>query len=104
MYFAKKNRSNIGNYDYEFDLNVRAVSRFIETVKNYFSKSGSIVALGSPAGQFVVDEQPLAYHASKAALEQLVRYYAVKLGSVGVRVNCILPGTGGNLRGHLVDR
>ena len=93
LVFCQKNRSDIGDYDYEFDLNVRAVYNFVEIAKNHFSRNGSIVVLGSPAGQFVVDEQPLAYHASKAALEHLVRYYAVKLGPAGVRANCILPGT-----------
>ena len=40
-----------------------------------------------------MDRQSLAYHASKAALAQLVRYYAVKLGPAGIRVNCICPAT-----------
>ena len=93
LVFCQKNRSDIGDYDYEFDLTVRAVHNFIEIATNHFSKNGSIVVLGSPAGQFIVNEQPMAYHASKAALEHLVRYYAVKLGPSSVCVNCILPGT-----------
>ena len=33
-----------------------------------------------------------AYAASKAAIIQLTRYYAVKLSDYNIRVNCISPG------------
>jgi 3-oxoacyl-[acyl-carrier protein] reductase len=93
LIFCQKNRTDVESYNYEFDLNVHAVKKVIDSFQDNFSDSASIVAIGSPAGQTIVSEQPLAYHASKAALEQLVRYYAVKLGPKGVRVNCLLPGT-----------
>jgi len=93
LIFCQKNRMKVDDYDYEFNLGVRSVYKFINNVKDHLQKNGSIIAMGSPAGQFIINDQTLAYHASKAALEQLVRYYAVKLGSSGVRVNCVLPGT-----------
>jgi len=93
LIFCQKNRTAVDDYNYEFDLNVRAVKNTIDAFKDNFSDKASIVAIGSPAGQTIVSEQPLAYHASKAALEHLVRYYAVQMGPKGVRVNCLLPGT-----------
>jgi len=93
LIFCQKNRTGVEDYKYEFDLNVHAVKNMIDALQDNFSNSASIVAIGSPAGQTIVSEQPLAYHASKAALEQLVKFYAVKLGPLGVRVNCLLPGT-----------
>ncbi len=93
LIFCQKNRSKAEDYNHEFDLGVHAVKNVINAFKEHFSYNASIVIIGSPAGQAIVSEQSLAYHISKAALEHLVRYYAVKLGPAGIRVNCLLPGT-----------
>lgn len=53
----------------------------------------AVVVIGSAAASFVASEQPVSYHMAKAAITQLVRYYAVTLGPRGVRVNAIAPGT-----------
>jgi NAD(P)-dependent dehydrogenase (short-subunit alcohol dehydrogenase family) len=53
---------------------------------------GSIVIVSSIASQFIVQEQGIGFHITKAASDQLVRYYAVKLGPQGIRVNGINPG------------
>ena len=92
LVFSQRNRTKTEDYDYEFKLTLNSVNEIIEITKNYLSKNASIVVLGSPASQFIVDET-LHYHTSKAALESLVKYYAVKLGPSSIRVNCILPGT-----------
>jgi len=52
----------------------------------------SIVLIVSVAAVSVEEEQPVSYHMAKAAMMEMVRYYAVTLGSSGVRVNAILPG------------
>ena len=52
----------------------------------------SIVFVSSVAARTVSYQEPLAYHASKAAIEAMVRYYAVLYGPVGVRVNAVAPG------------
>lgn len=51
----------------------------------------SIVMVSSIAGHYVAPEQDLGYHVSKAGLEQLARYYALRLGPQGVRVNIVSP-------------
>ncbi|MEO5961209.1 MAG: SDR family oxidoreductase [Opitutaceae bacterium] len=53
----------------------------------------SIVFLTSNASRLVADEQDEGYHAANTALLGLCRYYAFKLGPLGVRVNCVSPGT-----------
>jgi len=77
----------------EFDITVKAIDQLINKLKDSFYAEASIVILGSNAGHFVVDEQPASYHASRAALGGLVKYYAAKLGPKGIRCNLVLPAT-----------
>ena len=71
------------------------VSRFvIETLAPSFDRrrGGSIVAVASVASFLVAEDQPVGYHVAKAGLVQMVRYYAVKLGPRGIRVNAVSSG------------
>jgi len=77
----------------EYQITVEAVCEVIELLKDKFTKNGSIVVLSSSASRFVFDEQPVQYHTSRAALESLIRYYSQRLGSKGIRCNCVLLGT-----------
>jgi len=64
------------------------------------------VILGSNAGHFVLEEQSAAYHATRAALDGLTKYYAATLGPNGIRCNTVLPRVatkGGSLR-YFVQR
>src|SRR5262249_4522710 len=45
------------------------------------------------ASRFVAAEQPVSYHVAKAAMSQMVRYYATTLGRKGILVNGVCPGT-----------
>jgi NAD(P)-dependent dehydrogenase (short-subunit alcohol dehydrogenase family) len=53
----------------------------------------AVVVVSSIASTYVASEQPVSYHVAKAAVTQMVRYYAVALGHRGIRVNAISPGT-----------
>ena len=77
----------------EYQITVNAVCEIIELLKGKFKKNGSIVALSSEASNLIFDEQPIEYHTSRAALESLIKYYAVSLGTKGIRCNCVLPAT-----------
>lgn len=57
---------------------------------------GSIVQISSPAG-YEGAAHCVAYSASKFALRGLVRVAAIELGMLGIRVNCILGGGGGEM-------
>lgn len=50
----------------------------------------NVVIISSVIARSISSDQPWEYHASKAALEQMVRYYATTLGPV--RVNAVAPG------------
>ena len=53
--------------------------------------AASIVVVSSIADHYIAPEQDIGYHVSKAGLVQLARYYALKLGPMGVRVNAVSP-------------
>jgi glucose 1-dehydrogenase len=55
-------------------------------------KECAVVLTTSPAARSVVD-QGFQYHASKAALSELVRYGAVRFADRSVRVNGVSPGS-----------
>jgi len=91
LIFAHRYRGT--DWDDDFDITVKSIDLLINRLRNNFSSEASIVILGSNAGQFVVDEQPASYHASRAALVGLVKYYASTLGYDGIRCNLVLPTT-----------
>jgi len=76
----------------EYTVSLRATQKLIDEFSAQVSQANrSVVIISSPAATRVALEQPLSYHVSKAALSQMVRYYAVTLGPIGIRVNGIQP-------------
>lgn len=67
----------------------------LDLCSEHFAEEGdkSVVLLTSIASQMVAEEQDEGYHAAKTGLLGLARYYACKLGPLGVRINCVSPGT-----------
>jgi 3-oxoacyl-[acyl-carrier protein] reductase len=88
-------RGNEDHWQGELETSLSATKRIVEFACDNFdgAKENSIVFVGSVASQFVAEEQPVGYHAAKAALIGMTRYYAVVLGPRGIRVNCVSPGT-----------
>ena len=80
----------------EIATSVTATRELIEWAGEHFEDRGrgkAIVVVSSVASRFIAAEQPVSYHVAKAALSQMVRYYAVSLGRMGIRINAICPGT-----------
>lgn len=79
----------------ELEVTLTATKSLIEACAPHFRHgcNQAIVAVGSNASRFVLAEQPVGYHAAKAALLQMIRYYAVTLGPRGVRANVVSPDT-----------
>jgi 3-oxoacyl-[acyl-carrier protein] reductase len=82
-------------FDELMDLNLR--SMFLTTTATArrltaLGRGGSIVALSSIAG---LSSMPFGapYAAAKAALMSVVRTAAIELGSAGIRINAVAPGT-----------
>jgi len=55
-------------------------------------RPGSIVFVTSLAASLVVPDQAAGYHAAKAGMDALMRYYAHRYGPKQVRVNAVAPG------------
>ncbi len=53
----------------------------------------AVMLTTSPAARSIVGDQDFQYHASKAALSQLVRFGAVRFASRKIRVNGLSPGS-----------
>lgn len=81
------------DYDLTFDVNTKGFWICVNSALPYFpDRGGAIVAISSASGQ-----RPKAgngvYAASKAALQFLVRAFALELAPRKLRVNCVAPGT-----------
>ena len=73
------------------DVNTMGVVRALRHGIALVRDRGSVVVTSSPAGS-VAAPGMAAYAASKAALDHLVRVWALELGPRQVRVNAVLPG------------
>lgn len=78
----------------ELAISVDATRRIVDGLveARAAEEPGAIVVVSSLASDLVVADQSLGYHVAKAALNAMVRYYAVKLASAGIRVNAVTPG------------
>ncbi len=95
LLFFQRFRGKGDDWQGEIAASLTATKEIIEYTADHFASTGerSIVIISSIAARFIAKEQPLSYHVGKAAINQLVRYYAVSLGEKGIRINSISPGT-----------
>lgn len=92
--FFQRFRGDGDTWDGEIETSLTATNRIIETLVDDFDfRDGSIVIVSSINACLISKQLPLGYHIAKAALNQMVRYYAVTLGARGIRLNSVSPGT-----------
>jgi NAD(P)-dependent dehydrogenase (short-subunit alcohol dehydrogenase family) len=77
----------------ELQTSLTVTRHLIERLAPAFEPQGdrAIVVVSSIVGHLVALEQDASYHVAKAGLNQLARFYAVKLGPAGIRVNSVSP-------------
>lgn len=95
LVFLQRFRAEGDAWQGELDVSLTATKTIIEELQDTFAadQPNSIVLVCSNLSRLVANEQPVAYHAAKAAMRQMARYYAVALGPKSIRVNCVTPGT-----------
>ena len=77
----------------QFIVEVQAPHQMVKLYSSHGEKTGgSVVFLTSPAAYCVVPDQDFAYHASKAAIAQLVKFAAIKYTAKGHRFNGVSTG------------
>lgn len=82
---------DVSTFERIMDINTMGVVRCLAAGINQMQTGGSVVVTSSSAGS-VTTPGMAAYSASKAALDMLVRTWALELGPKGIRVNAVLPG------------
>ncbi len=74
-----------------FDVNTVGVARSLRLGIGAVRDGGSVIITSSPAGSVAVSGMA-AYAGSKAAVDHMVRVWAMELGPRQIRVNAVLPG------------
>lgn len=93
LVFCQRYRADGDAWAGELSVSVSATDEIIRLAVPRFDDASdhSIAIIGSMASRLVYQEQPVGYHVAKAALTQVVRFYAVQLGPLHIRVNAVLP-------------
>ncbi len=91
LVFTQRYRGNEDDWKSEMASSVDLFKEVMELCYPYLKKNASVVAISSNAAKSVAIEQPVSYHAAKAALEQMIRYFAVKFSDKKIRVNGVSP-------------
>lgn len=94
LIFSVKYRGNPKNsWDGEIQIGMNSIRSLIDKLTPLMEgNDASIVLVSSTAARLFTYNCTMAYHIVKAAMEQMIRYYAVKLGPKKIRVNGIAPG------------
>ncbi|HUL14760.1 MAG TPA: SDR family oxidoreductase [Terriglobales bacterium] len=83
----------LDKWDTAVDSQAKAFLVAVRESASLMSEGGRIIAITfAPGGRFGSWQPWVAMGAAKAAMEALVRYFAVALASRGITVNCLSPG------------
>jgi len=95
LVFLQRYRGSGDSWSGELAVAMDATKVLLEGLVPHFAPDGdrSVCMVTSNASSFVARNQTLGYHTSKAAMRQMARFYAVKYGSQGIRVNIVSPCT-----------
>ena len=92
--FFQRYRGQGDEWQGEIDASLTGTKKLIDfSLPHFQQEGGSIVLVSSVNASLITKSLPAGYHLAKAGLAQLVRYLAATLGSRGIRVNGISPGT-----------
>lgn len=92
--FVHRYRTAISNPVKQYEVEVYTPYEIIESLASQSRvKQLAITFFTSPGSHHVLGDQDFQYHASKAALSQLVRFGAVRFASTNLRINGVSPGS-----------
>ena len=92
--FVHRYRNQTSNPQKQYEVEVYTPYEIIEALaERSRNKQCSVVLTTSPAARNIVGDQDFQYHASKAALSQLVRFGAVRFAANNLRINGVSPSS-----------
>ena len=92
--FAHRYRSEVSAPLKQYSVEVYTPYEILEALATQDrAKECAILLVTSPGARLVLADQNFQYHASKAALSQLVRFGSVRFASKNIRVNGLSPGS-----------
>jgi NAD(P)-dependent dehydrogenase (short-subunit alcohol dehydrogenase family) len=92
--FVHRYRTAISNPVKQYEVEVYTPYEIIESLASQSRvKQLAITFFTSPGSHHVLGDQDFQYHASKAALSQLVRFGSVRFASKNLRINGVSPGS-----------
>lgn len=93
--FLQRYRGKGDDWEGEFQTSLTATKNVVEHLTSQFSDShdNGIVMVSSVFAKHVGEGQAISYHVAKAGLDQMMRFYALNLGSKKIRVNGLTPFT-----------
>lgn len=89
--FAPLGEISTEHYDQAFDVNVKGLIFSVQTALPLMAPGSSIILTGSSAGVMGTPAFSV-YSATKAAVRNLARSWALDLRGTGIRVNVLSPG------------
>jgi|688.fasta_scaffold293201_3 NAD(P)-dependent dehydrogenase (short-subunit alcohol dehydrogenase family) len=92
--FAHRYRESEPNALDQFRVEVNTPFEIIQLISEFDSQNMiSIVLFTSPAARYVVNDQNFMYHASKASINALIKFSALKLAKSNLRINGVSPSS-----------
>ena len=92
--FVHRYRNQTSNPLKQYEVEVYTPYEIIEALaERSRNKQCSVVLTTSPAARNIVGDQDFQYHASKAALSQLVRFGSIRFAANNLRINGVSPGS-----------
>jgi len=95
LVFLQRYRGADDPWQGEIETSLTATKTTVELLKDNFAAGEKSIVIVSSINATLISATslPLGYHMAKAALCQMVRYWAITLGARGIRVNSVSPGT-----------
>jgi 3-oxoacyl-[acyl-carrier protein] reductase len=75
------------------NITITSVIKILSYFEKILSKGSSIIFILSQARKKILNNHDVGYHICHAAIENIIKFYAVKLGIYGVRVNGVATAT-----------
>ena len=93
--FLQRYRGKGDDWMGEFQTSLTATKNIVDHLTQQFSEDedNGLVMVSSVFSKYVGEGQAISYHVAKAGLDQMMRYYALNLGSKKIRVNGIATFT-----------